>query len=177
MACGSLEDGVEVGAADAAVVGDGFDGEIGVLSQHPLGFVDAQGGHPLRERLKARCLDPCQQVGGRDAKFTGDIGTLEVMAQVLALGDPVFDGHVLAFLQFGIPDDIITCCCGLGGLGFHFFLLFLLGLTHAARGTADDISHKAEPQIENGGDEEDGINRQRPARRKDGNGQHQCQRH
>ena len=53
VACGALEDGVEVGAADAAVVGNGFDGKVGVLSQHPLGFVDAQGGHPLREGLKA----------------------------------------------------------------------------------------------------------------------------
>jgi hypothetical protein len=31
VAGGALEDGVEVGTADAAVVGDGFDGEVGLL--------------------------------------------------------------------------------------------------------------------------------------------------
>ena len=80
-----LEDGVEVGAAGAALVGDVLDGVFGAGGHQALGLADALGVYPYGERLVALGLDPPQQVRLGHAGLLGHDLAFQVVLQVAAV--------------------------------------------------------------------------------------------
>ena len=85
---------LEVGAADATVVGDGLVGPFGVGVERAFRLLDAQCGDPAGIRGVALRLDPGRQQILRQLHLLCGARLGGAAMQMPAFGNPFFDGFI-----------------------------------------------------------------------------------